>query len=764
MSDSIIGCAAAMSWPKNGAHRVAGVGVVVGRRRGGGVGGQGAGERLEQRPVGVGGAGAPTSPGSPARRQRPAGDRRRAARSPGRRAARPPGPAARAAIRSSGSGFGSDAPLGGELDGEGTGLVPLEAALALQHPRQVAEQRRDSPPPSSPKGSDPDIRGIVRRCRIRRRRGDRRHPCRRRPRGPARAPASAPDASLALGRRRRSASLDLKRALHGVDTVVHLASATTEPLEATRAGPRRRRRRRRPPPRRRHQRPRLRRLADEPGAAHRGRAAAPEPRLRAGGRPRRGRAAGRRCGATTTPARPSPCCGRRRRWPRATPGWLAPMLAAVRGVPVGEDDPPGQFVHLDDLAARGRRRRRAAASTAPSTSRPRLDRRRGAAGAAGRPPAAAARAASPSGWRRGGGGPGMSPTPPGLLPWTCHPWVVASDRLRAAGLGAGAHQRGGLRRRPPRRRRGRRCRPAAARSSPSARRPSPLGVAVGVAVAAAAGSAAGAADRRARGVRRGRRRSRRRRRRGGARRSTASPGSWPPQGDDEVGHRRRPASPSTATTTSPATMPGGGRRAAGRRRSTTRTPPISASPGSDASVGVEVGALDAEPRPAHGAVDEELLGDRRGRPRSGMAKPRPSAPACAERGGEPDDDAGAVAQRRRRTSPAAIGASVWIMSCSTSAVGGDPPAEPAHDADGHRRPPARPSGEPMATAVSPTSSSSADPDRGRPRRRRRGASSSTATTAMSVSAVGADDLARARRCRRRARPSRRRRRRRRGRW
>ena len=33
------------------------------------------------------------------------------------------------------------------------------------------------------------------------------------------------------------------------------------------------------------------------------------------------------------------------------PGWLASMLAAVRGVPVGEDDPPAQFLHLDLASA-----------------------------------------------------------------------------------------------------------------------------------------------------------------------------------------------------------------------------------------------------------------------------------------------------------------------------------------------------------------------------------------------------------------------------
>lgn len=117
------------------------------------------------------------------------------------------------------------------------------------------------------------------------------------------------------------------------------------------------------------------------------------------------------------------------------PGWLAAMLGAVRGVPVGEDDPPAQFVHLDDIAT--------AVQVAIST---------GFDGAAN---------VAPEGWMSGeelrglAGGPrvrlpwglgekltswrwraGLSPTPPGLLSWTVHPWVVSADRLRALGWSA----------------------------------------------------------------------------------------------------------------------------------------------------------------------------------------------------------------------------------------------------------------------------------------------------------------------------------------
>lgn len=116
-------------------------------------------------------------------------------------------------------------------------------------------------------------------------------------------------------------------------------------------------------------------------------------------------------------------------------GWLGSMLASVRGVSVGDDDPPFQFVHVDDIAS--------AVAVALSS---------GLTGAAN---------VAPEGWISGeelrglAGGPrvrvpfhlgerltswrwraGISPTPPGILPWTVHPWVVSADRLRALGWSA----------------------------------------------------------------------------------------------------------------------------------------------------------------------------------------------------------------------------------------------------------------------------------------------------------------------------------------
>ena len=113
-------------------------------------------------------------------------------------------------------------------------------------------------------------------------------------------------------------------------------------------------------------------------------------------------------------------------------GWLARALAGTASLPVG-DEPPAQFLDLDDLAAAVDLARRA-----------RLDGPRNVA---------------PDGWISGegvralaGGLPrlrlperlalrvaglcwrwGLAPTPPAMLPLTVHPWVVANDRLRAEG-------------------------------------------------------------------------------------------------------------------------------------------------------------------------------------------------------------------------------------------------------------------------------------------------------------------------------------------
>ena len=104
-----------------------------------------------------------------------------------------------------------------------------------------------------------------------------------------------------------------------------------------------------------------------------------------------------------------------------------------RGISVGDADPPAQFLDIGDLA-----------TAVDVARRLRLDGPRNVA---------------PDGWISGetvralaGGGPrirlpervavrlarlgwrwGIDVTPPELLPYTVHPWVVANDRLRAEG-------------------------------------------------------------------------------------------------------------------------------------------------------------------------------------------------------------------------------------------------------------------------------------------------------------------------------------------
>lgn len=113
--------------------------------------------------------------------------------------------------------------------------------------------------------------------------------------------------------------------------------------------------------------------------------------------------------------------------------WIASALIAASGLRAREDDPPKQFVHADDVAAAV-----VLAALAP------LDGSYNVAPEGwisadvvrelvGKPPrlglpAPVAAAVDRWRWRFLGG-----PIPPGLLPFTEHPVVVASDRLRAAG-------------------------------------------------------------------------------------------------------------------------------------------------------------------------------------------------------------------------------------------------------------------------------------------------------------------------------------------
>jgi nucleoside-diphosphate-sugar epimerase len=114
-------------------------------------------------------------------------------------------------------------------------------------------------------------------------------------------------------------------------------------------------------------------------------------------------------------------------------GWVARALGRSTSLPVTDDEPPAQFLDVADLATAVDLARRA-----------RLDGPRNVA---------------PDGWIDGevvralaGGAPrlrlperlalrvagvrwrwGLAPTPPELLPFTVHPWVIANDRLKADG-------------------------------------------------------------------------------------------------------------------------------------------------------------------------------------------------------------------------------------------------------------------------------------------------------------------------------------------
>ena len=131
-------------------------------------------------------------------------------------------------------------------------------------------------------------------------------------------------------------------------------------------------------------------------------------------------------GTTVTVLRPAVAIGE-------DESWLARSLSAAAGIRTPGDEPPSQFVHVDDLA-----------EAVCLAARERLDgvynvaadgwiddeTLRSLAGAPPRlpvPERLVTRAAALT-WRLR-----VGPTPPGIIPYTRHPWVVANGRLRAAG-------------------------------------------------------------------------------------------------------------------------------------------------------------------------------------------------------------------------------------------------------------------------------------------------------------------------------------------
>lgn len=115
------------------------------------------------------------------------------------------------------------------------------------------------------------------------------------------------------------------------------------------------------------------------------------------------------------------------------PDELGRVLAAARLVAAGDDQPPAQFVHADDVAAAVDTVRRACApgifNVAPDGALE-ADLIRALVGGAPRLrlPESVARRLTALGWRYQ-----LAPTPPGFVPFVVHPWVVANDRLRALG-------------------------------------------------------------------------------------------------------------------------------------------------------------------------------------------------------------------------------------------------------------------------------------------------------------------------------------------
>jgi nucleoside-diphosphate-sugar epimerase len=114
-------------------------------------------------------------------------------------------------------------------------------------------------------------------------------------------------------------------------------------------------------------------------------------------------------------------------------GWITRCLTGAAGIRAGDNDPPMQFLHLDDLASAVEHVRRERLSgpfnVAPDGWIP-GDTARALVGDGPRlhlPDGAATRLAEWS-WRMR-----LGPMPPGLVPYTQYPWVVASDRLRASG-------------------------------------------------------------------------------------------------------------------------------------------------------------------------------------------------------------------------------------------------------------------------------------------------------------------------------------------
>lgn len=131
-------------------------------------------------------------------------------------------------------------------------------------------------------------------------------------------------------------------------------------------------------------------------------------------------------GTTVTVLRPAVAIG-------GDSSWLARSLGAAAGIRAGREVPPSQFVHIEDLAAAvelAARRRLDGVYNVAADGWVDAETVRSLAGAPPRLPVPERTARRLAGltWRLG-----VAPTPPGIIPYTMHPWVVANGRLRATG-------------------------------------------------------------------------------------------------------------------------------------------------------------------------------------------------------------------------------------------------------------------------------------------------------------------------------------------
>lgn len=113
-------------------------------------------------------------------------------------------------------------------------------------------------------------------------------------------------------------------------------------------------------------------------------------------------------------------------------GALARGLDAAAAIKQRDEQPPAQYLHLDDLAAAVDLARREHLDGAFNVAPDGWMSGEAVQALAGRPrlrlPERLAVVVTRLKWQFG-----LAATPPGLLPYTIHPWVIANDRLRAAG-------------------------------------------------------------------------------------------------------------------------------------------------------------------------------------------------------------------------------------------------------------------------------------------------------------------------------------------